>query len=136
MPMHIPVQLAGFLLSPLWGMLLGLVAPPFNFVVSGMPPFPLFLAMMLELGAMGFFAGLFSRRLPCAVALAAAVVISKVFLALGFWLVALMGAPFAAKSCWVAAFGAIVVGAPGIAAQLIIVPIVVAAVRKGKTSPD
>ncbi|RKZ28205.1 ECF transporter S component, partial [bacterium] len=63
LPMHIPVQLAGFLIGPFAGFLLGIVAPPFNFIISGMPPFPLFIAMMLELGAMGFFAGLFHRRL-------------------------------------------------------------------------
>ena len=48
--MHIPVLLCGFLAGPLWGLLVGAVAPFLRFVLFGMPPLmPMGVAMAFEL---------------------------------------------------------------------------------------
>ncbi len=133
LPMHIPIQLAGFIIGPIAALLLGVIAPPFNFLISGMPPFPLFIAMMLELAAMGFFAGFFFKilKIPLIISLAIAILLSKIFLIFGWWIVFLIGAPVpvSSKGAIALSIGAIVQGIPGIVAQFIIIPATIAAIH-------
>ncbi|AFS77245.1 hypothetical protein Curi_c01650 [Gottschalkia acidurici 9a] len=58
-PMHLPVLLAGFIVGPFWGLLVGILAPVLNLIVSGMPSVPIVFVMMLELGIYGLLAGVF-----------------------------------------------------------------------------
>ena len=62
-PMHLPVLLAGFIVGPFWGLLVGILAPALNFIVSGMPPVPIVFVMMLELGIYGLLTGIFFNYL-------------------------------------------------------------------------
>ena len=131
LPMHIPVQLAGFLISPLAGLLIGLIAPPLNFLLGGMPPFPVFIPMMFELGAMGFLCGLLGKKMNPLWALLIAIFISKFFLAFGWWFLTVVGVkiPIYKSAILGASFMAVVTGFPGIALQILIVPSLVLILR-------
>ena len=58
LPMHIPVLLAGFLLGPVGGALIGLAAPSLSFLLIGMPAAALLPYQTCELVGYGFMAGL------------------------------------------------------------------------------
>ncbi len=126
-PMHIPVLLCGFLCGPLWGLTVGAIAPLFRSLTLGMPPFfPEALCMAFELAVYGAFSGLLHRMLPR----------KKPFV-----YVSLIGAMIAGRIVWGAAmllclgaekftFAAFIAGAftnalPGIAVQIILIPILV-----------
>jgi len=64
-PMHIPVLLCGFCCGPVYGLVVGLIAPILRFALFGMPPImPTGIAMCFELAAYGFLSGLFYQILP------------------------------------------------------------------------
>jgi len=142
LPMHIPVQLAGFLISPLAGFLMGIMAPALNFLISGMPPFPLVVPMTFELAAMGFICGIFGKKINPLWALLTAIVVSKLFLALGWWLLTVIGVkiPIYRSAILIASFMAISTGFPGIALQILLVPSLVLILRgvgrkQGQSNP-
>lgn len=59
LPMHIPVLLAGFLLGPIYGGVIGLSAPILRSLLFGRPIFyPTAISMAIELCAYGVLAGL------------------------------------------------------------------------------
>ncbi len=136
LPMHIPVLLCGFLCGPVWGLGVGLVAPLLRSLLFGMPPlFPTATAMAFELAAYGLLAGLFYKLLPkktpyLYVALILAMIGGR--LVWGLAMMILMGA--AGKSFTLAAFwtGAFANAWPGIILQLVLIPPVVAALKKAK----
>ena len=61
--MHIPVLLAGFLVGPVSGIVVGLLAPLLSHLLTGMPPTYAVPLMSLELPIYGLIAGLAYRRL-------------------------------------------------------------------------
>ena len=65
-PMHIPVLLCGFFCGPVWGAVVGLVAPVFrSMMTGGFPPmFPTAVCMAFELAAYGAATGILHRLLP------------------------------------------------------------------------
>ena len=135
-PMHIPVFLCGFLCGPVWGLAVGLVAPILRSFLFGMPPlFPTAAAMAFELAAYGFLAGLFYKLLPkktpvLYVSLILAMIGGR--LVWGLAMMIFMGA--AGKSFTLTAFwtGAFANAWPGIVLQLVLIPPVVAALKKAK----
>ena len=63
-PMHLPVMLAGFLCGPWYGLAIGIIAPLLRFVLFGMPTLmPTGIIMSLELAAYGLSTGLLYRKL-------------------------------------------------------------------------
>ncbi len=136
LPMHIPVLLCGFLCGPVWGLGVGLVAPLLRSLLFGMPPlFPTATAMAFELAAYGLLAGLFYKLLPkktpyLYVALILAMIGGR--LVWGLAMMILMGAT--GKGFTLAAFwtGAFANAWPGIVLQLVLIPPVVAALKKAK----
>lgn len=63
-PMHFPVFLAGFILGPWYGMLIGFTIPFTRSLLFGMPVlYPTAVAMMLELAAYGLISGFLFRLL-------------------------------------------------------------------------
>jgi len=60
-PMHLPVLLAGFILGPFYGGLLGLLVPLFSFLITGMPGVGSLPGMMIELFLYGLASGLLFR---------------------------------------------------------------------------
>lgn len=136
LPMHIPVLLCGFLCGPVWGLAVGLIAPILRSLLFGMPPlFPTATAMAFELAAYGLLAGLFYKLLPKKTpCLYLALILTMIGgrLVWGLAMTVLMGA--AGKSFTLAAFwaGAFANAWPGIVLQLVLIPPVVAALKKAK----
>ncbi len=136
LPMHIPVLLCGFLCGPVWGLGVGLVAPILRSLLFSMPPlFPTATAMAFELAAYGLLAGLFYKLLPkktpyLYVSLLLAMIGGR--LVWGLAMTILMG--ISGKSFSLAAFwtGAFANAWPGILLQLVLIPPVVAALKKAK----
>jgi len=122
LPMHIPVLLAGFLAGPLSGLLVGLLAPGLSNLLTGMPPTYAVPLMSTELPIYGLVAGIAYQQLRL-----------NIYLAL---LIAMLFGLFIDLPYTVAMFfsagGAIVAGLPGIAVQLVLIPIIVAAIKRDR----
>ena len=126
--MHIPVLIAGLVLGGTYGLLVGMITPILRSVLVGMPPlFPVALAMMFELGAYGFFIGFSSKLLPKKSAFVYVSLLIALLLGRGVWGAAaaifypLAGFGFTFDKFLTAAF---VTGLPGIAIQVVVVPLV------------
>jgi len=133
-PMHIPVLLCGFLCGPVWGLMVGFIAPLLRSVIFGMPMmFPSAVCMAFELAAYGVVAGILHNALP-----------KKKWMVYPELLIAMV----AGRICWgivmficmgfdstafgMSAFlsGAVLTAIPGIIIQIVLVPIIVIAVEK------
>ena len=132
LPMHLPVVVAGFLVSPATAVTLGVLVPFLSSVLTGMPPLapPVAPLMALELAAKAGVASLVYRslRLPMWVALLASIVADWVVLALAAWLAAGVFAIKAGAIQYVAA--AVAISLPGTILQVIAVPLTVLAVER------
>ena len=129
-PMHFPVLLAGFVLGGPWGLALGFAAPLLRSVLFGMPPmYPIAIAMAFELAT--FMYRKVQHTLPMIYAtLVTSMVAGRlVWGAVRFVLAGLSGSsfPFSAFLS-----GAVLTAVPGIVAQLILIPLIVAALQKAK----
>ena len=137
LPMHIPVLLAGFLIGPGSGLLVGLMAPWMSHLITGMPPSYAVPLMSLELPIYGLIAGLAYTKLKMNiyVSLIIALVVGRLMFALGLFVLGrFMELPYTAAAFF-AAGGPIVAGLPGIVLQLFLIPLVVAAVKRRPSSP-
>ena len=107
LPMHIPVLLAGLLAGPWVGLIAGLLSPILSF----------------ELAVYGLVAGLMSKtKLPAAVQLTAAMIGGRLARALAVLVsVNLIGGEGSVIGVW----DATVAGLPGIALQLVIIPLLI-----------
>lgn len=123
LPMHIPVLLAGLLAGPWVGFIAGLISPVLSYAISGMPLIALLPFMTVELAAYGLAAGLMSKtKLPVILQLFAAMTAGRLARALAVLVsVNLMGGQGSVLSVWEAT----VAGIPGIALQLVILPLLV-----------
>ncbi len=135
-PMHLPVLLCGFICGPWYGLAVGLIAPILRSLTLGMPPlFPTAVAMCFELGAYGLFAGLFYKLFPkkpgyIYVALILAMILGRIVWGGVMFLLTAMGkAKFGLAAFWT---NGIVNALPGIALQIVAVPLIVMAFKKAK----
>ena len=135
-PMHFPVLLCGFIAGPLYGAAVGFIAPFLRFLIFGMPPvFPTGVAMAFELCTYGLLAGVLYKRLPkkpafIFVSLICAMIGGRiVWGAVQLVLAGITGGSFP-WSAFIA--GAVLKSLPGIAAQIIIIPSVILALRAAK----
>lgn len=130
--MHLPVLLAGFLVGPGSGLLVGLLAPVLSHLLTGMPPSYAVPLMMLELPIYGLLAGLCYRRLRMNIyaALLIAMIAGRLMFGLGLFLLGMMVELPYGPAAFFSAGGPIVAGLPGIAVQLVIIPIIVHAVKR------
>ncbi len=125
LPMHLPVLLAGFIVGPFYGLVIGFTTPLLSGLLIGMPPFapiPVAAIMAFELAAYGFFAGLFYEKLKISSipSLVLAMICGRVVYGLCvFVLIVAFG--FVNMNVWVSVWGAVVTGWPGILAQLVLV---------------
>ena len=135
-PMHFPVLLCGFVLGGPWGLAVGFAAPLLRSVLFGMPPmFPIAIAMAFELAAYGLVSGVLWRKVKHTVPMMYAVLVSAmvagrlVWGAVRFVLAGLVGSsfPFSAFLS-----GALLTAVPGIAAQLVLIPLILVALQKAK----
>lgn len=138
LPMHIPVLIGGFLLSPILALTLGIITPIISGLLTGMPVmFPMSIIMACELGTYGLVASLATRKLKLTPILA--LIISMIFGRISAALsVAVLVQLFGIKMKPIVYIkGAIITGIPGIIIQLIIIPSLIYAINaylKNKTS--
>ncbi len=132
LPMHFPVLLAGFIAGPWSGLLVGLLAPSLSHLLTGMPPTYAVPLMSMELPMYGLVAGICYRRLRLNiyVALILAMVFGRVMFGAGLLVLGLfMKLPYTAAQFF-STGGAIGSGLPGIVLQIVLIPIIVAAVNR------
>jgi len=132
LPMHIPVLLAGFLVGPSSGVIVGLLAPLLSYLLTGMPPTYAVPLMSLELPMYGLVAGIAYRRLHLNIyiALILAMIVGRLMFGLGLFVLGMfIDLPYTAAAFF-STGGAIVSGLPGIAVQIVLIPIIVAAFNR------
>lgn len=134
LPMHIPVLLAGFLAGPLSGLLVGLLAPGLSNLLTGLPPTYAVPLMSTELPIYGLVAGIAYQRLRLNIylALLIAMLFGRIMFGLSLFLLGLfIDLPYTV-AMFFSAGGAIVAGLPGITVQLVLIPIIVAAIKRDR----
>ena len=134
-PMHLPVLLAGYLCGPWWGAAVGACAPLLRHLWLGMPPLVTALGMTFELGTYGLVVGLIYRVLPknfrsIYISLLCAMVCGRIVWGCAMMVImGVTGNPFT-WSAFLA--GALLNAIPGIAVQLVLIPLLVRALHKAQ----
>jgi hypothetical protein len=126
-PMHIPVFLAGIFVGPASGLIVGLICPGLSFLLTGMPPPYAVPLMSLELPIYGISIGILIRtiKLPI-ISLLFSMILGRLAFALGLFLFGLfLSLPYGPREFIQVS---LVTGLPGIALQLILIPLLVEAV--------
>ncbi len=134
LPMHLPVLLAGFLVGPAAGVVVGILAPGLSFLLTGMPPTYAVPLMSLELPLYGLIAGIcyVRLRLNIYISLILAMIAGRIMFGLGLFVLGLfMKLPYSAATFF-STGGAIVTGLPGIALQVVLIPLIVAGIRRAR----
>ena len=134
-PMHVPVLLCGFICGWKYGLAVGFIAPLLRYGLFGMPPMPVCLAMAFELAAYGAVSGLMYTLLPrrsgyIYVSLLAAMVAGR--LVWGLAQLVITGIAGTQFSFGMFLSGAVLTALPGIAVQIILIPIIVLALKRAK----
>ncbi|MEL7606322.1 MAG: ECF transporter S component [Sedimentibacter saalensis] len=126
LPMHIPVLIGGFLLSPSLALSLGIITPLVSSVLTGMPVlFPMAVIMMFELGTYALTASLLSGKMKMKIIPSLIGAMAAGRIAAGLTVAALV-ALFGVKMNPVLYIkGAVITGIPGIIIQLLFVPSIV-----------
>jgi niacin transporter len=130
LPMHLPVFLAGLVLGPWAGLLVGALSPGLSAVTTGMPPAALAIPMTPELAVYGLVSGLLFRgtRTSLYVSLLGAMIIGRiVWIPMAMFIAPLLG--FEGRALTVV-LAALAVGWPGIVMQLLFVPPLVLKLRQ------
>ena len=128
-PLHIPVLLCGFICGPVWGGIVGLIAPLFrSLLTGGFPPmFPTAVCMAFELAAYGAAAGLMHQLLPrrkpyiyCSLIIA--MTVGRLVWGAAMFLCVGVGGGFTLAAFFA---GAITNAIPGILLQIVLIPVLV-----------
>ena len=134
-PMHIPVLLCGFICGWQYGLVVGLIVPVLRSMMFGMPPmFPTATAMAFELMTYGFLAGFLyehSRR-QCVKALYRCLVLAMIGgrIVWGAAMMILLGVSGGAFTFQAFLAGALLNAVPGIAFQLVLIPVIMVSLDK------
>jgi hypothetical protein len=130
-PMHIPVFLAGIFVGPISGLIVGLVCPVLSFLLTGMPPPYAVPLMSLELPVYGVTIGILIRVIKYPViSLLLAMILGRLAFALGLFLFGMfLSLPYGPEAFIKVS---VITGLPGIAIQLILIPLLVKAVQLAK----
>lgn len=131
LPMHIPVLLAGLLLGPYYAMGAAVLIPIASSLITGMPPVPMLYFMLFELVTYGLVAGMLADKINIYLNLIITLICGRIVYGLSLvCAVSIFGMnfPFANTAAF---FGGIVTGLPGIAIQLLFIPLIMFALKKG-----
>lgn len=129
LPMHLTVLFAGLYAGPWVGLVAGLLSPATSFLLSGMPALAILPFMTVELGVYGLAAGLLrNARIPVVGKVLAAQIAGR---AVNLSLVAVVAALGGAASVQ-ATLGGLVTGLPGVLLQLVLLPLLLYRVQKGR----
>ena len=140
LPLHLPALICGFVCGWPWGLLVGFVLPIARSLLFGMPPLvPTALAMAFEMAGYGAVAGLLYQRLRPGrgrvyVALIGAMLAGRAVWGLASWLIyaLLTQSRFALAAFWMGGF---VNAWPGMALQVVLVPLIVMALERARLIP-
>lgn len=131
LPMHLPVMIAGILLGPCYGGLLGLIIPFVSSILTGMPPVPKLYFMLVELAAYGVFTGIFIRKMNVYLTLLCSMISGRILYGISLIIgVRLLGFqfPFANSGAFLAG---IVSGIPGMILQMVVIPLFYFTLKRG-----
>ena len=133
LPMHIPVLIAGFAVGPFYGALCGILTPILSHLIFGMPPAMMLAQMVCELAMYGFMTGLLSSLITIKNPLLKNYVVLILNMLAGRLTYGILNALiFKAGSysmqAWLSA--AFISALPGIAIQLVLIPILVERLQK------
>ena len=132
LPMHIPVLLSGFILGPVYGMIVGFVTPLLRSIMFGAPIFyPKAIVMSFELLTYGLISGVFyhiifnrrSKLINIYISLILAMVFGRVTYGIVQSIIGLVNMNGFTFKVFVTE--AIINAIPGIIIQLIIIPIII-----------
>ncbi len=128
LPMHIPVFLAGIFVGPIGGLIVGLSCPFISFLFTGMPPPYAVPLMSLELMTYGVSMGILIRMVKFPIlSLLLAMVLGRLAFALGLFLFGLfLSLPYGPGAFIKVS---VITGLPGIALQLILIPLLLEAIQ-------
>lgn len=130
LPMYLPVLLGGCLLGAKWGVAIGILSPLASFFITSMPAAARLPFMMAELAVFALITGLFSSAIQKNAWMAfPAVILAQVCGRAFFMLSVVMfgkSAGLASAMIW----GQIKTGFVGLAAQAVIVPLMVVALSR------
>lgn len=130
LPMHIPVLIGGFLLSPQFALLLGVITPIISGLLTGMPVmFPMAVIMAFELGIYGLTASLATRKFNLSVVPSLVISMITGRIAAGLTVAALVQLFSVKMNPLIYVKGAIVTGLPGIIIQLLFIPALIYAIK-------
>jgi uncharacterized membrane protein len=132
LPMHLPVLLAGFLAGPVSGFIVGMLAPGLSYVLTGMPPTYAVPLMSAELPIYGLVAGIAYNRLRLNIylALIIAMLLGRIMFGVSLFVLSIfIDLPYSAAA-YFSTGGAVVSGLPGVIIQLVLIPVIVAAVKR------
>lgn len=132
-PIHIPALIAGALMGPVPGLLVGLLSVLASSLFTSMPPFPYAFVMMAEVGSYGLFAGLFGKfltkdALGTFVSTALAMVAGRIVYGFAQYIFLAAKGNSYSINAWVTSM--FVTGLPSIILHVILVPIVILLLRK------
>ncbi|MCP4634123.1 MAG: ECF transporter S component [candidate division Zixibacteria bacterium] len=130
LPMHLPVLMAGLLLGPVSGFIVGILAPGISFLLTGMPP-PYAVPMMsIELPLYGLTAGLIANKfkLPTFAALIIAIIVGRIGFVAGFYLAGFFLALPYEPAYWL--YASTITAVPGIILQLILIPLILPILKR------
>ena len=135
LPMHLPIMMAGMVLGPGYGLLLGVLAPLTSFVFTGMPGIPMVFFMIGELATYGMVSGLMfyhfkmnEKKFGSIVSLLVAMIAGRIVYGFIITMAAMLfNLQFGS---FYTVLLSVTTGLPGIVIQLIMVPLVVIAVNK------
>lgn len=135
LPMHIPVLLCGFLCSWPYGLCCGLLGPCLSNFLTGMPPAAILPSMACELMVYGLMTGLLYRRVRTGsriadiyVSLVGAMLCGRAFYGVLNALIFRAGAY--SMELWLAA--AFTTALPGIAIQLVLIPVILLGLERAR----
>jgi thiamine transporter ThiT len=136
LPMHIPVLLTGFLCGWPYGLLVGFIVPIFRSLLFTMPPmFPTAVAMAFELATYGTATGIMYYIFPkknifIYINLIISMICGRIIWGIvSLFLFGLNGTSFTWK---IFVSGALLNALPGIIIQIIIIPIIIISLKKGR----
>ncbi|MHB8107101.1 MAG: ECF transporter S component [Candidatus Cryosericum sp.] len=136
LPLHYAVLLGGLLMGPVAGAFLGIVTPLLSTLLTGMPPVAILPPMVIELVIYGLVAGLAHRHWKLAPLWSLLLAMAGGRIALGL-AVALLGPSIGltaepATYVWTS----IVSGLPGIAVQVVVIPLLLVRGRLERSIAD
>lgn len=135
LPMHIPVLLCGLICGWPYGLACGAIAPALSSLITGMPPVAYLPSMTVELAVYGLVSGLLMRFVRTRsfiadiyISLAGAMLAGRIVS--GLVNAFIFSAGSSSIDAWLTA--SFITAWPGIVIQIVIIPVLAAALEKGK----